>query len=110
MNQSFIRPRTAGGRSLAITTSMFFSYQTFNVFRHAFKEFHVQHAFAECFGDGVFIVGACQGERQGKGEINAQFCFVEVGQIIDEGERTAGVNEAQMRRVARLCTQEQRMP
>lgn len=48
MNQSFIRPRTAGGRSFATTTSIDHSEQILNVFADLGQQLHFDYALPEC--------------------------------------------------------------
>ena len=72
-----------------MTTSNFFPYQAFDVFRDAGEKIHVQHASAERFGHGIFVVFSGQRQRKRKGEVHAQFPLVEIRKVIDEGQRTA---------------------
>lgn len=85
-NQSFMRPRTAGGKSFAITTSTFPSYQALNILGDFFQQLHFEDTFAERFRYGVLVVAAREGERQGKSEINAELSFVKIGEIIHKGQ------------------------
>ena len=60
-----MRPRTAGGKSFAITTSTFPSYQALNILGDFFQQLHFEDTFAERFRYGVGGSGP-RGERQGK--------------------------------------------
>lgn len=86
------------------------SHELGHVARGLAHQVHGKNTLAEGGGYLVLVVAAGQFAGYGKGKVDAEFSLVQIGQIVDKGQRAARVDEADVGEYPKLCTTEHKMP